>query len=342
MAHELSLRKDGSAEMAFVGETPWHGLGQNVTKGASIGVWAKEAGMDWKANEAGVNFNIPGETFPIQAEGYKMLYRSDNRHQLSIVGADYKIVQPRDVLEFFRDLTEQNGWWIHTAGVLRDGRKLWAMATNGDEGSVVKGDTIKRNLLLATSLDGSMKTVAQETQVRVVCANTLAMAIGRDGAGNKSAIVTSHRSVFDPEAVKRALGIKQDHFKNFMAKAQELAETPVKVDEARDLLRIIFRVNAPAKQAAKPKLAWLAGLTSLAEEPETPDTRSIVRVLELFQGEGMGADMKGVKGTRWGLLNAVSEHVDHEMGRSSDTRLDAAWFGRGAAIKKDAMEALMA
>lgn len=339
MAHELSIRKDGKAEMAFVGETPWHGLGQNVTKGASIGVWAKEAGLDWTADASPVYFNIPNRAPALKADGYKMLYRSDNHEQLSIVGSDYNVVQPGDVLEFFRDLTEQNGWWIHTAGVLRGGRKLWAMATNGDEGNVVKGDTIKRNLLLATSLDGSMRTIAQETQVRVVCANTLAMAIGRDGAGRAGAIATSHRSVFDPEAVKRALGVKQDHFKTFMAKAQELANTPVKLDEAREFLRVIFRVNAPAKVAAKPKLAWLAGLT--APEPESPDTRSVLRVLELFQGQGMGADLKGVKGTRWGLLNAVSEHVDHEMGRTDDTRLDAAWFGRGASIKKDAMEALM-
>lgn len=143
MAHELSLRADGSAAMAFVGETPWHGLGQSVTKGASIGVWAKEAGMDWTAKEAEVQFSVPLagrginqkqlldlKSFPSS----KVIYRSDTGEGLATVGSKYESVQPLDMLEFFRDLTEGGGWHIHTAGVLRGGRKLWAMASNGDGG----------------------------------------------------------------------------------------------------------------------------------------------------------------------------------------------------------------
>ena len=348
MAHELTIRANGRAEMAFVGETPWHGLGQSVTKGASIGVWAKEAGMDWKAEEAKVLYETSNPLAGgsegdmredlVEAEGYKMLYRSDDKKQLAIVGSGYEVVQPIDVLEFFRDMTEAGGWHIHTAGSLRGGRKLWAMASNGEFGKVGKGDEIARNLLLATSLDGSMKTIAMETAVRVVCANTLSLALNKAGA---SQVTVSHRTQFDADLVKRALGINVDSFKQFMLRAQEMADTPINMDDARSVLRVLFKVEG-AKEKTKPKLAWLGDLSQVDVEPEAKDTRALTRILDLFNGEGMGAGLTSAKGTTWGLLNAITQHVDHEQGRTNDSRLDSAWFGRGNKIKQDAAELLAA
>jgi phage/plasmid-like protein (TIGR03299 family) len=341
MAHDLTIRADGRAEMAFVGETPWHGLGQSVTKGASIGVWAKEAGMDWTAVEAPVYYHSDQGAgkppMPMEADGYKMLYRSDTKTQLAIVGSGYEVVQPRAVLEFFRDLTEHDGWWIHTAGVLREGRKVWALASNGDVGSVGKKDKVVRNLLLATSLDGSMRTIATETAVRVVCANTLNYALSKTG-GNKT-VQVSHKTIFDPQLVKRLLGVEQDSFKLFMAKANEMAETSINIEEAKAMLRTIFKLDSA--EAKKPSVNWLGKLASVtAPEPER-ENKGINTILALFEGAGMGADLKSAKGTRWGLLNAVTEYVDHDLGRTNDTRLDGAWFGRGASIKNEALQALM-
>ena len=336
MAHELSIRANGKAEMAFIGgETPWHGLGQPVTKGASIGVWAKEAGMDWQAEEAAVFYgrsDLAGGSL-LPADGYKMLYRSDTNKQLAIVGSDYQVVQPIEVLEFFRDMTEQGGWYIHTAGVLREGRKVWAMATNGDEANVGRGDKVMRNLLLATSLDGSMKTIARETSVCVVCANTLHMALN---GNSRASITTSHRSVFDASLVKRALGINVDAFKLVIEQAKELADTPVKLDDARDVLRQLFKVEQ--KAAISPKLSWLGDLSQVGQEPEAKDPRGVQAILALFEGAGMGADTKTRKGTAWGLLNAVTEYADHHVGRTGDSRLDSAWFGKGDQLKQQALE----
>lgn len=341
MAHELTLRADGRAEMAFadVTGTPWHGLGQKVTTGASIDVWKKEAGLDWKAEEAMPMTPQGGSVF---FRDYKGLYRSDNKEALAIVGAGYNVVQPAEVLEFFRDMTEAGGWHIHTAGSLRGGRKVWAMASNAEGGIVGKAkrrngsDLVMQNLLLATSLDGSMKTVVQPTTVCVVCANTLRAALEND-QGDRIAI--SHRSVFDAAAVKRTLGVAQDAFKLFMLKAEEMADMPVKLDEARELLNEIFGVK---KQEKKPDLSWMGDLAMLGQEEEQADSRLVTGALDLFQGLGMGADMSTRKGTRWGLLNSVTQYVDHVMGRSDDTRLDSAWFGRGAAIKDKALELISA
>ena len=344
MAHELSIRANGKAEMAFTGATPWHGLGQSVTKGASIGVWQREAGMDWSAEEAAVFYGradlSQGTLLP--ADGVKMMYRSDTGSQLGIVGSGYNIVQPAEVLEFFRDLTEDGGWHIHTAVVLRGGRKLWAMASNGANNVVVpgrngKGDQINQNLLLATSLDGSMKTIAALTAVRVVCANTLALALKDNG----EKLQVSHRSIFDPRAIKQALGVSQETFDYFMQQAREMADTPIALDESLEVLRTIF--GAPATKAV-PSTAWMGKLADLGNQPVIPEdakeSRSVSRVLELFSGEGMGASLKTANGTRWGLFNAITQHVDHEMGRSDDTRLDSAWFGRGNGFKQQALLAL--
>lgn len=348
MAHELTIRKNGKAEMAYAGDTPWHGLGQPVTAGASIGVWQHEAGMDWEAMSSpvlwrGLQVKTDGSGRVMRDDlrgdtGSKVIWRSDTEDALAVVGSNYKIVQPKEVLEFFRDLTEDGGWHIHTAGTLRGGRKLWAMASNGIDGNVGKKgtDNVRMNLLLATSLDGSMKTQAMMTSIRVVCANTLAMALQENG----EVVRISHRSVFDPAAIKRSLGVAEESFEAFMRTARELANTPINLDHARDVLREIFGTPAPQVDTS-----WMGELSRVrAADPigdqDDQDIRSVDRVLQLFDGAGLGSDMATAKGTRWGLLNAVTQHVDHEMGRSRDTGLDNAWFGRGNKFKQEAFELL--
>jgi phage/plasmid-like protein (TIGR03299 family) len=339
MAHELTYTH-GKYEMAYAGETPWHGLGQEVTVGASIGVWQKEAGMNWTAVATPVEgWSQPEGPTTIRFPGYKGLYRDDTNEPLAIVGEGYQVVQPKEVLEFFRDLVEVGGWHIHTAGTLRGGRKLWAMASQGAVGvvnprakDVRQRDPIRNNLLLATSLDGSMRTTAMLTSVRVVCANTLALALGDTG---ENSVRVSHRSIFDPSAIKHALGVAPAAFELFMEQARTMAEMPVSLDQARKCLAEIF-----GQGKVKADSSWLMGSVAdykaTAKEPEVKDSRSVSRILELFQGEGMGSDLVTAQGTQWGLLNAVTQYVDHEMGRTPDTRLDAAWFGRGQQFKQQA------
>lgn len=336
MAHELTIRANGSAEMAFVGETPWHGLGQEVTQGASIGVWAKEAGLNWKAVEVDLFAEaLTPQGKRIDFPSSKGLVRSDNKEPLAIVGSGYEVVQPATVLEFFRDLVEGGGWHIHTAGTLRGGRKIWAMASNGESGKVGKGDVVKNNLLLATSLDGSMKTTAALTAVRVVCANTLALALQENGEQVK----ISHRRVFDATAVKATLGVARESFDLFMQQAREMADTPVTLTEAREHLNRIFEVPAIVP-GSKFDLAWMVPTFDTAAITNK-ESRVVSRCLDLFTGEGMGAGLKTSNGTLWGLFNAVTQHVDHEMGRSADSRLDSAWFGRGNGFKQAALESML-
>jgi phage/plasmid-like protein (TIGR03299 family) len=354
MAHGIATRSNGTAAMAYVGQTPWHGLGQKVTEGAAVETWIQEAGFDWKAVMTPVlyalgateGFGDPAVTYR-RAAGQSVICRSDTQESLAVVGDDYKIVQPREVLEFFRDLTEAGGWHIHTAGVLRGGRKLWALARNHTEGYVGNGkDKVRGNLLMATSLDGSMRTHCGMTAIRVVCANTVRAALSADG---HQMVKVSHRSTFDADAVKAELGVARESFDQFMARARKLAESTIGQDEARDVLRTLF--GKPTQLEAAP-VKTTGGTIDGSEfkqllarpvkaTPAVRENRNVTAALELFNGAGMGADMETAAGTAWGLLNAVTQHVDHAMGRGPNTRLDSAWFGRGADMKTEAMEILL-
>lgn len=311
--------------MAYVGETPWHGLGNQLAPKQPIEVWAKQAGMDWRIESADVRYvsGSAGATlgsihaFPEQ----KVLYRSDTKAPLSVVSARYIAVQPRDVLEFYRDLTEVGGYRLETAGILKDGKKLWALARTGQSVSLKGNDTVNGYLLLATAADGTMATTVQFTSVRVVCNNTLAIALG-DSTG---AVKVPHRSQFDAQAVKRQLGIATSSWDGFMARMKALSEYKVSDAAAETFFRRVLTYQVGSGQPA----------------PATNDS-AIKAVQSLYAGKGMGATLASASGTAWGLVNSITEFVDHQRrARSEDHRRDAAWFGTGAAIKQKAFEEAM-
>ncbi len=158
--------------MAYVGTEPWHGLGNRLAPKQPLETWAQAAGMNWRIEEAEVRFVASGNrnlgsihAFPEQ----KVLYRSDTKVPLSVVSSRYQVVQPEEILEFYRDLTEIGGFQLETAGVLKEGRKLWALARTGQSGSLKGKDQVNGYLLLATACDGTLATTAQFTSVRVVC-----------------------------------------------------------------------------------------------------------------------------------------------------------------------------
>jgi phage/plasmid-like protein (TIGR03299 family) len=149
MAHQIE-------QMAYVSATPWHGLGSQLTQKQPIEIWQREAGMNWKIQESPVHFKADAighlgsiHSFPEQ----KVLYRSDTKAPLSVVSNRYQIVQPREVMEFYRDLTEVSGYELETAGVLKGGRKFWALARTGQNTELKGNDQVNGYLLLATSCD---------------------------------------------------------------------------------------------------------------------------------------------------------------------------------------------
>ena len=305
--------------MAYVGATPWHGLGNQLTARQPLDVWARQAGMDWDIRETPVRYITESAgnlgaimSFPDQ----KVLFRSDTNAPLSVVSQRFQVVQPRDILEFYRDLTEVSGFELETAGVLKGGRKFWALARTGQTTMLKGNDESRGYVLLATACDGTLATTAQFTSIRVVCNNTLAIALN----GNSQAVKVPHNTSFDAQAVKRQLGITVSAWDDFMYRLKALSERKVKAAEARNyLLRVFTEDNGKA--------------------PPYTNERAMAKALTLFEGAGRGAELAAAKGTAFGLLNAVTEFVDHERrARSTDHRLDSAWFGQGAGMKQKALE----
>ncbi len=303
--------------MAYVNATPWHGLGNQLPTSQSLEVWQRSAGMDWSIKESEVLYSVAEAGINVRpCAGSKVLFRSDSLAPLSVVSKRYQVVQPREVLEFYRDLVSAGGFELETAGVLKGGRKLWGLAKTGQETVLKGGDRVKAYLLLATSCDGTLATTAQFTSVRVVCNNTLQMAIG-DRSG---AVKVPHSTKFDPVAVKRELGLGLSSWDSFLTGMRAMSERRVSQAEAT-----LFLADVLGDPSA-----------SLSDQI---NQKAIQSVQALFAGAGKGSGLVSAEGTAWGLLNAVTEYVDHSRrARSQDYRLDSAWFGNGAVIKGRALE----
>lgn len=315
MAHLLQ-------SMAYVGSAPWHQLGNALPPKQPIEVWAQQAGMDWSICSTPVRYldDQAGALGSIMSfEDQKVLYRSDTKAALAVVGNRYQVVQPKEVLEFYRDLTEVSGFELETAGVLKEGRKFWALAKTG-KSAVLKGsDVVNGYLLLATSCDGTLATTATPTTIRVVCNNTLTIALN----GATSAIKVPHSTSFDAQAVKKQLGIAVSQWDSFMYRMKTLSERKVKTHESMNyFLKVLCNTDGHSDPSG--------GLIN---------ERALKKVQSLYEGHGRGAELAAAQGTAWGLLNSVTEFVDHERrARSQEYRLDSAWFGQGANLKQRALD----
>lgn len=317
MAHEVE-------KMSYLNEVPWHGLGNKLPSNQPIEVWLKAAGLDFEIKQTDVLFNAENENGNLlnlrSNNDATVLYRSDTNEALSVVSKRYKVVQPRDILGFYKDLVSVNGFELETAGVLKGGKKLWALAKTGQSVMLPGLDKVKSYLLLATSCDGSLATTAQFTSVRVVCNNTLQMAVGE----SKVAVRVPHSTMFDPVAVKQSLGLGLSAWEEFMTSIKAMSQRPVNKFEAMSyLVNVLGDPSLPLNQQ--------------------PNQKSIQSVYGLFSGGGKGSQMPSAKGTAWGLVNGITEFVDaHRRARSQDSRLDSAWFGQGAQIKQKGFEAALA
>jgi phage/plasmid-like protein (TIGR03299 family) len=340
MAHMIDT-STGQAAIAYVGDAPWHKLGQRLTRGADLETWRREAGLAYTVERTPVLFQrVDADASDrIEAmEGRDVLYRSDSGAALSVVSHGYHVVQPGEVLDFFGRLAEAGGFELETAGALSDGKRVWGLARVNDGAPVVGQDMVRPYLLLATSYDGTMATVAKFTAIRVVCNNTLTMAAGSsmEEAGGQSEQDTTevpvvqcvrvpHAQKFDAAAVRQQLGIVVSVWERWLVEAKLLAEVSVTEAQAD---KLVAGLLSPIQRGSKGQ-----------PMPDVRTGKGYQRIMSLFGGEQVGAGLAG-KGNAWALLNACTEYVDHERGRSDDTRMTSAWFGTGDDLKLRAWDAV--
>lgn len=340
MAHQLE-------QMAYVGETPWHGLGNQLTQNQPIEVWAQQAGMNWRIESSHVSYmaqNDRGQSIIMPFEEQRVLYRSDTHAPLSVVSQRYQEVQPKQILEFYRDLTEQSGFELETAGVLKGGKKFWALARTGQSAALKGKDVSNAYILLATACDGTLATTAQFTSIRVVCNNTLAIAL--KGQSSTGVVKVPHSTRFDAEKVKQQLGVSVRAWDEHMYDMKQLSQRKVTQTEAAAYFDAVFNNTglSPIEQDEGiiqfyRNVASQATPVPKADNRTEPNGRAMSKVMTMFNGHGRGAELSSAKDTAYGLLCAITEFTDHERrAMSQDHRLDSAWFGAGAGLKQRGLE----
>lgn len=356
MAHEVDMTT-GKAAMAYTGQAPWHGLGAELDPSSDLETWVQEAGMNWELRSSPVVYRAEVDPDPehsrreddepkttlLDLPNRVVLYRSDTLAPISVVSSRYKIVQPEDVAEFFREFTELAGFQMETMGVLRGGAYYWALAKVSKGFLIGKGDQVNPYVLLATSADGSMSTVAHLTSVRVVCMNTLKLSVGP--GGERASIQVPHTAEFDPDAVKAELGLIPEWWSDHETTAKKLAKVKISREEAIRYFVDVF-AHSPEETIEDDALTEIFSddwkFSSLPEDEKTPELVHVAKVRPKVLGAlqsldlSPGHDLTSAKGTAWGALNAVTHYRDHVYGREADSRLYRAWMGSGAREKSRA------
>lgn len=323
MSHEIAKAADGRDSFARVGEKAWHGLGQKLSEGADLDVWVSEAGLAYRIQRSVVRYATERDgQGMIELPDRHVLFRSDTKAALGVVSDGYKVVQPREVVEFFREWAQMGGAQLESAGALFDGRRYFATAKVGDSVQIGEGDWVAPYILLSSSADGSLATEARWTSIRVVCNNTLTAALSH----GKGAHRVTHRSAWKPTEARAAVESANAEFSAFTSAARALSRVQVDHQRAKSLTARILKLDdAPAMEA----------------EGKLP--RGFERIMALFGGEAEGIELPGVRGTGWGYLNAVTQYVDHDIrARSDEHRFASAQDGAGARIKSAALDEVLA
>lgn len=311
--------------MAYMGETPWHGLGESVPKTATVAAIEKAAGLGWAVTKEGL-FVRQGKQYAAVPDKFAIV-RGDTNAVLTLVGKDYVPIQNREVLEFFREYVKAGEAHIETAGSLMDGQIIWALAKMNASfnvsGSKKKenADPVEGYILLVNFHDYGKAARVKFTPIRVVCWNTLMMSLGSVG----DELRIPHRAEFDAEAqqdAKEKLGIAREKLDAFRSDAKTLAELKLTEEDAVEI--VVKHFNGDPKE------------DDVAKQP-----RTVRRIIQLYGGEAKGALLPSAASTGWGLLSAVTQYYDWEKGRLQDVRLRRSWLGSGASKKQKVLEDLL-
>jgi phage/plasmid-like protein (TIGR03299 family) len=307
---------DAVETMAYTNEVPWHGLGVRLEKAATPAAMLKHAGLDWRVDRVPL---YAGESRkPI--EGFAALQRSSDGKTLDVVGSRYKPVQNEDVFAFFKEFTEAGEATMETAGSLNGGRYVWALANLSASFSLAGGDRVNGYLLVASPHIQGKTLVVKFTTIRVVCQNTLSLALRSGGSSWRMSHTRSFDSVTQAEA-KEALGIARDQMGEFEATARKLKKMKLDRKKIVEVLAMTFQPGFEVKELLK-------------------DSSLLSRKMEVLldvNEKAPGAD----PGTGWGLLNAVTYYADHVASRTADKRLTNAWLGKTANQKEAVLESLL-
>lgn len=302
-----------SDSMMSVRQMPWHGLGAVLPEyPTSIDDALDKSGLGWEVKQGNIevvaapewtdNFGITHPATMIPAEGYIANVRSDNNAVLGVVSENYKIVQNKEAFQFLDSLINSD-LYFETAGSLHGGKRVWVLAKMPDYVEV-GGDQIANYIYVATSHDGSLSVTAAVSPIRIVCANTLGMALrGSDASQTYRFRHTGDMEVKYEEA-RTVLDLTINYSEQFKEVGDRLARIPMtqQAFETR-VLNELFAVEDDASKRA---------VTMVGNAKES--------ILSIWNGMGEDGDTRGnAPGTAWTAYNAVAEYADFGRGYTKRT-----------------------
>src|SRR5665213_870741 len=305
--------------MFSVKETPWHKLGVVIKDAPSMDKVLELAGLNWSVSLRPLHLTMPDGT-PKQVSENAIVRDSDNS-VLGFTGRRYRPLQNADALEFFRPFQESGLCSFETAGSLKSGQKIWIMASlNNAEMEIVKGDVVRKYLLLSNGHDGKMGIRVGFTPVRVVCANTLPSAHNA-GESKLFRVFHSSKTIENLETLRETINAANATFEATAEQYRHLATRGVNAGDVARYVDLVF-YNGKQAETDREKIAR-----------ETLN-ENINRLFEV----GHGNDLANVRGTYWALYNGVTQYLSYEQGRSDDSRLDSLWYGANKDMNKTALE----
>jgi len=302
MAHEVEVI-NGVAQMAYVVQTPWHGLGKRVPADLSPDQMLVTAGLDWNVEKRDI---FLGDGTMLDQ---KALVRSTDNKYLSMVSERWNPVQNQEAFEFFNDFVTVGGMEMHTAGSLKEGKMVWALAKIKDSFELFGGDQVDNYLLFSNPHEFGKTVEVKVTPIRVVCNNTLTYAL--NNTASQIQVRLTHHRKFDGDLVKQALGISKEILETYRNQAEFLGSKRYTDKNVVDFFNKIFPGSEEGKVSRKADNA--------------------AEILHTQPGA------KFAEGTYWSLFNTVTYMVDHKLGRTVDSRLSSSWFGGGKNLKQEAL-----
>ena len=306
MSHAIERNEDGTYCVAWSGETPWHGLGQKVPSDLTPEQMMKKAGCDWSVEKQPMYRVVNGKH--IEEESAMFLVRDKDNKVLDIVSKNWKPLQNEEAFNFFNDFVMAGNMEMHTAGSIKGGQLVWALAKISDNVFVKGKDKIEQFLLFTNPHKFGQSIDVRFTSVRAVCQNTISMAL--NGASSQF-VKLSHRTQFDAEAVKSIMDIAHLKSDSYLAAMDFLTEKKYTNDKLAEFFKTVYPVS------------------------EKRETSRYAEMAEGIIDQQPGADM--FPGTWYNALQAVTFLNTHQVGREKENRLHSNWFGSAGKSSINAM-----
>lgn len=311
--------------MAYRGETPWHGLGNKVEGIPTVGEMLVAAGLDWGVTKHPIFAEVEGEKF--QVPGKMALMRDTDKTIFSVVGEGWQPLQNKDAMEFFREYTEMGGATLETAGALHGGKVIWGLA-NINQGFKLNGrDEVKGYILLTSPHEVGNSVTVRTTTIRVVCANTMAMAVSEN---RKPEYRQSHAKAFNIDAAKQTIQLAKEQVAFHELEAKALQSLKL---SAYDTVRFLASHFQPLLE--RDEYAEEQHVKMLMNDP-LQQNKTLGNIIQ-STARAPGA----TPGNAWGILNGVTHWADHVAGKTQDNRLYNSWMGSTGKIKLDVKKDLL-